>query len=157
MDIIILTYSFAAALAISACVVLFFSKSIDEAVALVIPREMSPAWSGYAKFALFTVTFAGGMRLRQLAEFVMMRASAGQAPISAGQGLLEILKTITGSLIAASGILLAFFGVALAVYASARFYQSHRAAVEKAAAQRPRAPERPPIASDRQSVGSERH
>ena len=148
MDLLILGYSFAAALAIAAGVVVLFSKSIDDAVTRVVPAEMAPAWCQYVRFALFTATFVGGMRLPELAQLITMRPSSGP-PISAGQGLLEVLKTMGGSLIAASGTLLVIFVAALAIDASKRFYSTYRASAEKKAALRPHIPERAPAADER--------
>jgi hypothetical protein len=156
MESLILAFSFVSAIVIAACVVTFFSTSIDAALARVIPEEMTPAWSRYVKFALFVVTFAGGMRLSELEAFLTMRTPAGP-PLAAGHGLLEVFKSITGSLIAASGTLLGFFAVTLAVYASMRFYQSHRADVERLEAKLSRATERPASGTDRLPVGTERH
>lgn len=151
MDSMILTFTFAAAVAIAACVVLLFSESIDMALVRVVPAELVSAWRRYVKFALFTVTFAGGMRLTELAEFIAMRAPAGP-PLTAAQSLLEILKTLKGSLIAASVTLLAFFAATLAMYAAILLYQMRPTGIDKAEASRSR-----PGAADRQPVGSERH
>jgi hypothetical protein len=156
MESMVLAFSFASAILIAACVVTFFSTSIDEALARVVPVEMTPAWSRYVKFALFVVTFAGGMRLSELAGFMALRTPGGP-PLTAGQGLLEVFKSIAGSLIAASGTLLAFFVVTLAVYAAKRFYATHRADVDRAAAKLARPAERPSPAAERQPVGTERH
>jgi hypothetical protein len=156
MDSLILGFSFAAAVAISACVVSLFSRSIDESLVRVVPQELFPSWSRFVKFALFTVTLVGGMRLSDLAVFIMQRAPTGP-PISAGEALLEVFKTITGSLVAASVLLLAFFVAALAIDASMRVFWLRREASEKAAAHKPRPAERPSSVSERQPVGSERH
>ena len=140
----ILAFSFAAAIAIAGSVVVLFSKSIDEALSRVIPAEMASAWRQYVKFALFTVTFAGGMRLKALAEFVALRTPIGP-PLTAGQGLLEVFKSIAGSLVAASATLLAVFIVTLAIDASMRIFWFQRAT------------ERPSLRTERQPVGAERH
>jgi hypothetical protein len=159
MESMIVAYSFAASLAIAACVVVLFSRSIDEALLRVIPAEMVSSWRLYVKFALFVVTFAGGLRLSELAQLFALRAP-GAAPLAAEQSLLEVLRSVSGSLIAAASALLAFFAATLVVYASRRVYFAHRADAEKKAETRiPREPERP--AADRQPkrqpVGAERH
>jgi len=142
-----LAFSFAAAIAIAGCVVVLFSRSIDEALGRVIPTEFLPAWRQYAKFALFTVTLVGGMRLKDLAAFVMLRGP-GAPPALAGVGLLEVLQTISGALVAASSVLLAFFVATLAIDASMRVHWFQRAA-ERPAPQTPQ--------KERQPVGAERH
>lgn len=140
----ILAFSFAAALALAAGVVQLFSRSIDEALSRVINSELAPAWRQYVKFALFTVTLVGGMRLKDLALFVMQRAPGGP-PAGAGVGLLIVLQTIAGALVAASSALLVFFVAALAIDASMRVHWFQRAA------------ERPAPRTERQPVGAERH
>ena len=144
MESMIMAFSFAAAITIAAAVVRLFSRPIDEALVRVIPAGMEPAWNRFAKFALFVVTFAGGMRLAEFAALLTMRTPAGP-PIAAGQALLEIFKSITGSLVAAAVALLAFFVATLAVDASMNVYRSHRPA------------ERPLVETERRPVGAERH
>ncbi len=155
MDSMILAFSFAAAVAIAACVVALFSQSIDEAVSRVVPEELAAAWRRYVKFALFTVTLVGGMRLSDLAVFVIQRTAASP-PVTAAQSLLEVFRAVAGSLVAASSLLLVIFVATLAIDASIRVFWFQREKSEKAAAQKPRA-ERPAAATERQPVGTERH
>lgn len=145
MDSTILAISFAAAIVLAACVTLFFSRPIDEALGRVVPPEMGSAWRQYAKFALFVVTLAGGMRVSELSSLVAMRA-ASSPPMTAGQGLMEVLKSVSGSLTAAAIALLAFFVAALAIDASRRVYRARRL-------ERPL----PPSDAERRPVGAERH
>jgi len=148
MDTTIVAFSFVSAVVIAACMVLFFSDPIDEALGRVVPPEMAPAWRQYAKFALFVVAFVGGLRVSELGSLVAARA-ASSPPLTAGQSLLEVLKSIAGSLTASAIALLAFFAATLAVDASRRVYQARR--VER----RPAPPSREP--DDRRPVGAERH
>jgi len=157
MESTILACSFAGAIAIAACVVILFSKSMDDALARVVPGTMASAWSLYAKFAVFTAAFAGGMRLADLERFGSRRPPSG-APLSAAQGLLEVFNTVTGSLLSASGILFAFFAATLAVDAAMRLRESHRAAAAiEPAAPRAAAPTPAPAAAERRPVGTARH
>lgn len=154
MNSIILAYTFVAAIVIAGCVTALFSKSIDDALSRVIPQETSAAWSRFAKFALFTVTFVGGLRLTELGNMVATAGIAqGHPPFGAAQSLMEIFKSIAGSLIVAAGSLLAFFVVTLVIDAGLRVYRSYR--TEPASALR--IPERPAVVADRQPVGAERH
>lgn len=148
MDSTILAFSFAAAIVIAASVALFFSRPIDEALGRVIPPEMGSAWRQYVKFALFVTTFAGGMRVSELSSFVAVRTAASP-PLTAGQGLMEVLKSITGSLTAAAIALLVFFTAALVIDASRRVYQSRRFS-------RP-SPPAPPAEAEGRPVGANRH
>lgn len=145
METTILAFSFAAAIVLAACVTFFFSRPIDEALGRVVPPEMGSAWRQYAKFALFVVTFAGGMRVSELSNFVAAR-SAASPPLTAGQGLMEVLKSVAGSLSAAAIALLAFFLATLAIDSSRRMYQARRL-------ERPL----PPSEAERRPVGAERH
>jgi hypothetical protein len=140
MDSMTLAFAFTAAMAISAGVVLAFSRRIDEVLSRLIPGEMAGACEQYVKFALFTVSFAGGMRLTDVAAFVAQKP--GQPALTAGQSLLEVFRTIAGSLVAASGLLLVFFASTLAAYAVLHLYQSHK-------------PAKP--VTDPRLIGAERH
>lgn len=148
MDTAILAFSFAAAVVLAASVVFFFSRPIDEALVRVVPPEMNSAWRQYVKFAVFVVTFGGGMRVSELSSFVAARGT-GSPPLTGGQGLMEVLKSVSGSLSAAAIGLLAFFVAALSIDASRRLYQSRRAA-------RPE-PLAPPAEAERRPVGADRH
>jgi hypothetical protein len=148
MDTTILAFAFASAVILAACVVFFFSGPIDEALGRVVPPEMLSSWRQYVKFALFVVTFAGGLRVSELSAFVAARTTSG-APLTAGQSLMEVIKSITGSLSAAAIALLAFFVATLAIDASRRVYQARRTP-------RP-APPAPPAEAERRPVGAERH
>jgi hypothetical protein len=165
MDSMVLAFSFAAAIAIAACVLLFFSGSIDEALARVLPAEMLQAWRRYVKFALFVVTFTGGMRLSEFAQFLTMRAPSGP-PLTAAQGLLEVFKSVAGSLLAATATLLIIFAATLAIDTARRVYQSRGAeadrslAAHRQLASERRAAERPSTgrqAAGQQPVGADRH
>jgi hypothetical protein len=149
MDSLILACSFGAALALAACVVLLFSRSIDEVLTPVIPAEAAAAWSRCVKFVLFTATMVGGLRLSDLANVLLQRTPSGESSLTAGQGLLEVYRTIAGALVTASATSLSFFAATLALDAAGRAYRSYRAAAEKEAS-KPRPVERP-------AVGAERH
>ncbi|HXT02171.1 MAG TPA: hypothetical protein VN915_15970 [Elusimicrobiota bacterium] len=147
MESTIMAFSFASALVIAGCVVLFFSGAIDEALARVVPPEMTAAWRRYAKFALFVVALVGGLRVSELASLVALRVP-GTPPLTGGQAFLEILKSIAGSLAASAIALLAFFVATLVIDGSRRLYQTRRLA---------RPAPTPPADADRRPVGAERH
>jgi len=151
MDTTILAFSFAAAIVIAACVVFFFSRPIDEAIARVVPPEMASAWRQYVKFAVFVVTFAGGMRVSELSAFVSTRSTMSP-PLTGGQGLMEVLKSVAGSLSAAAIVLLVFFAAALAIDASRRIYQGRRTARPSPAGEE----ERRPVGADRHASAGPR-
>ena len=127
MDALILGLVFAAALAVSGCVVLVFSIPVDDVIRCLISGAMAQAWSRYVKFAVFTASFVGGMRLAELSAFVARTQPLGGQPlVSDGQGLLEVYKTISGALGAASATLLVFFAATLAACVVLRAYEHFR-------------------------------
>jgi hypothetical protein len=81
----------------------------------------------FAKFAVFTASFTGGLRLGEIGAILAPKATLG-APASsaAGEALLEVYKTLAGALGGAAWTLLAFFAAALALHAAARMNESLR-------------------------------
>lgn len=122
METAILASVFVAALAVSGFATLAFSVSVDEVLKRLLPAELAAAWSRYVKFALFTASFIGGLRLQELGALVS-RGQGDGARLAADQGLVEVYRTIAGSLGAAAWTLLAFFAGTLCVYGAARVYE----------------------------------
>lgn len=137
METGILLTVFVAAFAVAAFAVLAFSGPIDAALSRLIPPEMKDGWSRAAKFALFTATLIGGLRLQDLQALASRGQTAGVRP-EAGQGLIEVYRTIAGSLEAAAWALGAFFIGALCVHAAIRVYEAVKPSVQT------RSPERSP-------------
>lgn len=117
MNALTLGLIFLAAIVVSGCVVVAFSRPMDAVLQRVLSGEMAMAWSKYVKFAVLVASFSGGLRLNQIAAL-----ANPPPPLTINQGLLEIFRTMVGSLEAASWTLLAFFGATLAAYAVMNVY-----------------------------------
>ena len=133
MRSIILASSFATAIAVSGIVVLLFSKSIDHALARVIPGELASEWGRFVKLAIFTAALFCG----EFAQFIRLRAPGDWPP----EFFNAMAKAILGSMAAVSSLLFVVLGTALAVHASTRA----------------RGLGRPPAGAERQPVGADRH
>lgn len=123
MDIVMLTATFLAALGVSGGVVLAFSVPMDATLNRLLSSELAAGWSRAAKFAVFVAAFTGGLRLSELENVLLVRYGGGGQPLRASQGLLEVFKSVSGSLTAASWAVLAFFAGALGVYGATRLYE----------------------------------
>lgn len=117
MNALTLGLIFLAALAVSGCVVVAFSIPMDAVLHRILSGEMAAAWSKYTKFAVLVGSFSGGLRLSQIGPL-----AGSPTPITINQSMLEIFRTVIGSLEAASWTLLAFFGATLAAYAVMNVY-----------------------------------
>ncbi len=127
IDAVVLTLVFAAALGIAACAAAAFAGPIDEVLARVLPSELARAWSRFVRFAVFTASFIGGLRLRELGSFIASGvATGGLAPLDAGACLLEVYKTVAGALGAAAWGLFVFFLGSLAAYGALKVYGSFK-------------------------------
>lgn len=144
MDAVILAIVFIAAVSVAGGVVLAFSPAVDDVLPSLVPASMLRAWSLFVKFAVFSTILIGGLRLAEVGALVSSK-SPGAAPLGAGASLMEVYKSIAGSLQAGVWALLVFFGTALVVYAALRIYEAARPAlahsrgIDRHAAHGPRA------------------
>lgn len=137
MNALVLVLIFLAAIAVAGCVVAAFSTSIDGVLLRLLSGEMAAAWSKYAKFALFVASFTGGLRLN---EIQALAGGEAQASMKLGQCLMEVYKTIAGTLGGASWTLLIFFGATLAAYLASYLYSSLKAAPRQQRVGEPQSP-----------------
>ena len=127
MDIATLILVFLSAVILSGCVVMAFSAPIDGALNRLLSGEMAAAWTRYAKFAVLVASFTGGMRLKELEALAGLSLNpSSQAAINMSKCLMEVYKTILGTLGAASWTLLVFFGATLTAYAGMNAYETFK-------------------------------
>lgn len=130
MDTATLVLAYAAAAAVAAVVTVAFSAPIERVLFRLLPEEVAPAWNQFVKFALFVASFAGGLPA-PISGFVD-RAAPPIEPAE-GEGLMIVMNSVGGALMAAAWVLLAFFAVTLTALTAGRVYASYRKRRELAA------------------------
>ncbi len=129
MFITLLIVTFATASLVSWITVSFFKPHVNSILGRVIADKISTAWSKYMVFAIYVVGISGGVRIRSLEQYVNTRWKEQQlVELNIDRWILEIYRTIIGSLQSIAWMLLVFFVVALIAYIITRLGELKRKA-----------------------------
>jgi hypothetical protein len=113
MFLTLLIVTFQVATAISAIVALVFKKPADQILKRIIADEVSTVWGRYLMFALYVVGISSGVRIRDLEKYI-------NAPtinqLTNERWVLEVYRTVIGSLQGLAQALLVFFICALIAF-----------------------------------------
>lgn len=115
----------ALSVAVSAVVVAMFGKAMDDILRRIIGDDMSSGWSKYMRFAVYVVGISGGVRIWELERFIGPVPEGVRAPELTGERfVLELYRSVVGSLQSIAWVLLFFFLVTLVVFVFVRFLES---------------------------------
>jgi len=124
MFIVLLAITFAIALAVSYIVVKMFSDPIDNILKRIISDEISVAWVKYLKFAVYVVGISSGVRIHQLERYITaIRPKDEIIALTTDRWVIEIYRTIIGTLGGIAWMLLVFFVFALIAYVIVRAHE----------------------------------
>jgi hypothetical protein len=128
MFITLLVVTFALALGVSAGVARFFAPSIDRILSRIIADDVSGAWVTYLRFAIFVVGVSSGVRVWELERYITpMRPDAVEGLVLTNERwILEVYRTIIGTLQGIAWLLLVFFVVSLIAYVVLRLGEGRR-------------------------------
>jgi hypothetical protein len=118
MFITLLAVTFGVAVVVCALVARFFARSIDGILARIIADEVSSAWATYLRFAIFVVGISSGVRVWELERYITpMRPDVPEAlALTTERWVLELYRTVIGTLQGIAWLLLVFFVFALVAY-----------------------------------------
>lgn len=124
MFITLLAVTFVIALATSVLVVRLFRAPIRSILNRVVAAELTGAWERYLAFAVVVAGVAGGVRIWELEKYVTA-PSADTEPVAlnADRWVLEVYRTLIGTLQSAVWLLLVFFVFALIAYVIVRGFE----------------------------------
>ena len=130
MFITLLIVTFGIAFAVSSIVVLIFNKPLDKILARIISDEISRAWLKYLKFAIYVTGISSGVRIHSLEKYITrpMLEHAEIVQLTQERWVLEVYRTIIGSLEGIAWMLLVFFIFALIAYVITRAFELKRKA-----------------------------
>ncbi len=130
MFITLLIVTFGIAFAVSSIVVLIFNKPLDKILARIISDEISRAWLKYLKFAIYVTGISSGVGIRSLEKYITrpMLEHAEIVQLTKERWVLEVYRTIIGSLEGIAWMLLVFFIFALIAYVITRAFELKRKA-----------------------------
>jgi hypothetical protein len=125
MFITLLIITFVIALAVSSIVVLIFAGPINAILARIISDQISRAWSKYLKFAIYVTGISSGVRIWDLEKYITEPRFEGSKIIELNteRWVLELYRTIIGTLQGIAWMLLVFFVFALVAYVIVRAFE----------------------------------
>jgi len=128
MFITLLIVTFAIAFVVCSIVVLFFGKPLDKILARIISEQISTAWLRYLKFAIYVTGISSGVRIWDLEKYITkpMYEHAEIVQLTGQRWVLEVYRTIIGTLQGIAWMLLVFFVFALIAYVIVRAFELKR-------------------------------
>ena len=93
----------------------------------VVSAELSEAWNRYLSFAVVVVGVSGGVRIWSLEKYITARTDDGEPIVlNVDRWILEVYRTLIGTLQSVAWILLVFFVFALIAYVIMRGFELRR-------------------------------
>ena len=128
--------TFALALLVSFVVMRLFSGSINDILARIIHDPIHEAWAKYTKFAGMVVGTSSGIRIYDMEKYITPLTYAENdkrivIELTQERWVLEIYRTIIGTLQGLAWMMLVFFMVALIAYVIVRWSEIKYAAKSK--------------------------
>ena len=124
MFIVLLAVTFFIALVVSFVVVRMFSAPINNILNRLITDEISSAWLKYITFAIYVVGISSGVNIRQLEKYITARDTEEIIVVlNVHRWILEVYRTVIGTLQGIAWMLLVFFVFALVAYVILRIFE----------------------------------
>lgn len=124
MFITLLVVTFVIAALVAVAVARWFASPIERILSRIVDPEISFAWTKYLRFAVLVVGISSGVRIFQLERYITPVFGPENAEIlqlTRDRWVLEIYRTIIGTLQGIAWVLLVFFVVALLAFVIVRF------------------------------------
>lgn len=118
MFYLLLAGTFLIAFAVSTIVVRIFSTPLDNILKRIMQDDISSAWVKYLKFAMYVVGISSGVRIHSIERYITAPdfKDAMIVELNAERWVLEVYRTVIGSLQGIAWLLLAFFVFALIAF-----------------------------------------
>ena len=128
MFITLLIVTFFISIAVSFLVAKMFHEPVNGILQRIVPEEISIAWLKYLKFAIYVIGISSGVRIWELEKYITPVSSekARIIALNSDRWVLEVYRTIIGTLKGIAGILLAFFICALIAYVIVRVFEMRK-------------------------------
>lgn len=127
MFITLLAVTFVISALVVSLVIRFFNRPIEAILARIIADEISEAWAKYLKFAIFVVGVSGGVRVWELERYITRQPQQQEIlQLTIERWILEVYRTIMGTLQSAAFTLLLFFLCALVAFVIIRVFELRR-------------------------------
>jgi hypothetical protein len=128
MFITLLAVTFVISLVVSSIAVLIFRKPVARILARVLDDEISHAWLKYLNFAVYVIGVSSGVRVWDLEKYItpLRAADSRVIDLTRDRWILEVYRTIIGSLQGIAWLLFIFFIFALIAFVIVRVFELKR-------------------------------
>lgn len=129
MFITLLLVTFVIAFVVCTAVVLIFGRPIDNILTRIIADKISRAWLKYLKFAIYVTGISTGVRIWELEKYITgsrYDAEVQIVELTRDHWVLEVYRTVIGTLQGIAWMLLVFFVFALIAYVIVRAFELKR-------------------------------
>jgi len=117
MFITLLVVDFIVSFAVCFIVARVFRTPVSKIMQRLIAEDISHAWSKYLMFAIYVVGISGGVRIWDLEKYINpVKTGDAVLELTTDRWVLEIYRTIIGTLQSNAWMLLVFFVFALLAY-----------------------------------------
>jgi len=121
MFITLLLATFAISMVVATIIVIFFNKPIESILRRILQDDVSKAWARYLKFAVYVVGVSGGVRIWELERHIIETGVSEKIlQLTTERWVLEVYRTVIGTLQSIAWMLLVFFIFALVAYVIVR-------------------------------------
>ncbi len=124
MFLTLLIVTFLISVLVAFIVASLFKKPISKILNRIIDEDISQAWLRYLMFALYVVGVSSGVRVWDLEKYITAPAKEGAeiVALNMDRWILEVYRTIIGTLQGVAWTLLVFFLFALVAYVIVRIF-----------------------------------
>jgi hypothetical protein len=116
MFITLLIVNFIVAFVVCLIIAKIFQTPISKILQRLIAEDLYLAWSKYIVFAIYVVGISGGVRIWDLEKFITPTSGNQAITLTQERWILEIYRTIIGTLQSNAWMLLLFFIFALIAF-----------------------------------------
>lgn len=117
MFITLLIVNFIVAFAVCYVIYRVFNKPISAILQRLVSEEIHSAWSRYIIFAIYVVGISGGVRIWDLEKYISPKTAGAEIlELTMERWILELYRTIIGTLQSNAWMLLIFFIFALIAF-----------------------------------------
>lgn len=126
MFIQLLLITFLVAAATSTLAAMLFAKPVNKILGRLVSEQLAPTWRRYILFAIYVVGISGGVRVWDVERYITPDKEGKLLELNADRWVIEIYKTVIGSLQGVAWMLLVFFLFALLAYVVVRGFEMKR-------------------------------
>ncbi|MCI0691090.1 hypothetical protein L0337_03675 [candidate division KSB1 bacterium] len=128
MFVTLLLITFAIAAVTSTVAALLFSKPVKKILGRLVTEELAPTWQRYLLFAIYVVGISGGVRVWEIEKYITPDKEGKLLVLNSDRWVIEVYKTVIGTLQSIAWTLLVFFPFALLAYVVVRGLELRRMA-----------------------------